>query len=463
VSQTRGVRETTSQFASEPTSEGVFPESLGAKYEYRRSLGQGGMGKVVLARHRQLDQLVAIKFLRSELIETEFLSRFSREARTASKIRSEHVVRVMDVGVVGDRTPFIVMEYLEGEDLSVHLAAQGRLAAGEAIGFVLQALDALAEAHVLGIVHRDLKPANLFVTRDRDGQPFVKVLDFGLAKRAGGAESLDWEVTQPGTLVGSPCYMPPEQLIDAKGADARSDIWALGASLFELLTGQPPFQAPTMPQLYTKIVHGKVPRVSDLVADVPRALDDIVATCLKRSREDRYEHAGALRAALSQIALPPSNDEAVKPRQSVPPSLRPLGNMTPFTVSSARSAEAQLKALGILRRISVRPMLLAVGSIVALAFGVHRFQVGEAASQQPRTPPHESAPPKIILAAPVDSGHATPGEQVADLRIGSRAEPGGASKRPDLRSHGTRAAPAIIVESRPSPAPPAQSIYDRYP
>ena len=163
-------------------------------------------------------------------------------------------------------------------------ASRGRVPVATAVDFALQALDALGEAHTTGIVHRDLKPANLFATNDGVGRYLIKVLDFGVAKSLGSRQSSIHSITAPGTLVGSPCYMPPEQLLEAEKADARSDIWALGATLFELLTGEPPFHAPSMPQLYAAIAHGRIRRTTDLVAETPRWLDAIVSKCRVAAR-----------------------------------------------------------------------------------------------------------------------------------------------------------------------------------
>src|SRR5512146_2483854 len=198
---------------------------LAGKYRIDKILGAGGMGVVVAAHHLHLDEKVAIKFLLFEALKNaEVVARFAREARAAVKIKSEHVARVSDVGTLENGSPYMVMEYLEGDDLSHLLAARGRFAVGEAIDFVLQACEAIAEAHVLGIVHRDLKPANLFCIRRADGRLSVKVLDFGISKMntvgAGGAASStggrDQSMTRTSAIMGSPLYMSPEQLQSSK-------------------------------------------------------------------------------------------------------------------------------------------------------------------------------------------------------------------------------------------------------
>ncbi|HEY2518359.1 MAG TPA: serine/threonine-protein kinase, partial [Polyangiaceae bacterium] len=193
-------------------------------------LGRGGMGVVFAATHLQLEQRVAIKVLLEDGTDPKMRERFAREARAASKIRSEHVAHVLDVGELGSGVPYMVMEYLVGEDLARRVKTRGAVPAVEAVGYVLQACEALAEAHVAGIVHRDLKPANVFLARRADGSIVVKLLDFGVSKVAvRGAEHV---ITAGAAVLGSPTYMPPEQIRSARDVDARGDLWSLGVMLF---------------------------------------------------------------------------------------------------------------------------------------------------------------------------------------------------------------------------------------
>ena len=221
-------------------------EMVGGKFIVERVLGIGGMGVVVAARHMQLGQSVAIKFLRrSAATSPESVNRFLREARASVGLQSAHVVRVMDVGTLDDGLPFMVMEHLNGTDLGQSLEMRGVLPVAEAVDCLVQAMDAVAEAHSLGIVHRDLKPSNLFLTARTDGSPLVKVLDFGISKGVDtGGQRVD--LTSTSMVLGSPLYMSPEQVRSTKSVDTRTDVWALGVILYELVAGVPPFEAETV-------------------------------------------------------------------------------------------------------------------------------------------------------------------------------------------------------------------------
>jgi serine/threonine-protein kinase len=284
-----------------PVREG---EILAGKYRIERVLGEGGMGVVVAATHIHLDQKVAIKFLLPEaLLIDEVVSRFAREARAAAKVQSEHVARVIDVSTLESGSPYMVMEYLEGEDLAGALERAGRLPVGEAVDYLLQACEALAEAHAVGIVHRDLKPANLFLAKRADKTSIVKVLDFGISKatNAVGAMS-DGVETKTSSLMGSPFYMSPEQLTSVKTVDARSDIWALGVILYELTTGLTPFYAETMPEIVAAILSAAPKPVREVEPSIPQTVADIIHRCLLRDPKARFANVGELANALSEFS-----------------------------------------------------------------------------------------------------------------------------------------------------------------
>ncbi len=273
------------------------------KYRVERVIGVGGMGAVVAARHLQLEEAVAIKFLHpATLDQPETVQRFLREARSAIKIRSEHCVRVLDVGTLDSGAPYMVMEYLEGYDLARLLEQSGSLPIADAVDWVLQAAEALAEAHAMGIVHRDLKPANLFLTRRADGSASVKVLDFGISKQtAGGAEA---SVTRTQAVLGSPRYMSPEQMRSTRDVDARADVWALGAVAHELIAGQPPFDAETMTALCAAILQDPPNPLRVRRPDAPVELEAAILGALEKDRARRYPNVAALAAAIAPFGTP---------------------------------------------------------------------------------------------------------------------------------------------------------------
>ena len=296
----------------DPNSEAGVCEGdiLAGKYRVERVLGVGGMGVVVAAHHLQLDEKVALKFLRPEALDNpEAVARFAREARAASKIKSEHVARVIDVGTLADGAPYMVMEYLDGVDLAAWLERKGPLPVDQTVDFILQTCLALADAHALGIVHRDLKPANLFCIRRSDGQLSIKVLDFGISKVIPSSASPrePW-VTATRAMMGSPLYMSPEQMESAKHVDAQTDIWALGVILFELLTGRPVFLGKSVMELANKVAHERTPSIRSFRRDVPAGLDAIVFKCLEKSRRDRYGSVAEL--ALDLLSYAPKRSRA---------------------------------------------------------------------------------------------------------------------------------------------------------
>jgi len=278
-------------------------EVVAEKYVVERTLGIGGMGVVVAARDRLLDRTVAIKFLLPKLAGSDTaVQRFTREARAATRITSEHVVRLLEIEKLPDGTPFFVMEYLEGDDLRAVLRERGVLSPSLAVDYVLQAAQAVAEGHVKGVVHRDIKPSNLFLTQRADGTALIKVLDFGIAKTTERDEPESTALTSSDDVrLGSPAYMPPEQLQDPRNVDTRSDIWSLGATLYELICGRPPFEGNGYLELATAIL--KEPPVPlserDVPSTVPRALEQVLRKCLEKDRNNRYTNAAELAAALA--------------------------------------------------------------------------------------------------------------------------------------------------------------------
>jgi len=276
------------------------------KYRIDGVMGTGGMGVVVAATHVELDQRVAIKFLRE--ISTEALARFHREARLLVRLKSPHVAKVFDVGTLEDGSPFIVMEHLEGSDLSTVLGERKKLPHEEALDYVLQAGEAIAEAHALGMVHRDLKPVNLFLARGAGGRSSVKVLDFGISKirddRLGADDDTTRgrDLTHEGAALGSPGYMSPEQMTSARDVDARADIFAVGAILYRLITGQPPYRGKTVVSLLTSMATEPVTPMKTLAPEIPTNLGTVIEQCLAQDREARWPTLAHLAHALSPFS-----------------------------------------------------------------------------------------------------------------------------------------------------------------
>ena len=272
------------------------------RYVVEDLVGVGGMGYVVRAKQIFTDQPVAVKLLLPERArDRAIVARFLREARAAARLRSEHVCRIFDVGMLDDGVPYIAMEYLDGQDLSTVLRERGALSVREAIACVLQACEAVAEAHALGIVHRDLKPHNLFLSMRPDGTGSIKVLDFGVAKIL-DAQSDQLQLTSDGAILGSPAYMAPEQMISARTVDRRADVWALGVVLFELLGGRSPFAAPSVNATCARVLTQPPPSLGDLGVEIPAKLEALIGRCLQKDREQRLQTVKELVAGLEPFA-----------------------------------------------------------------------------------------------------------------------------------------------------------------
>lgn len=290
-----------------PVTAPVGPgDVLAGKYQVERVLGEGGMGIVVAARHMQLGQRVALKFmLPAAMAQRGAAERFLREAKAAARLRSEHVARVIDVGTLENGAPYTVMEFLEGSDLGRLLEERGPLPVPQAVTYILQACVAMDEAHKQKVVHRDIKPENLFLTRRPDGRPLVKVLDFGISKILDGTSELS--TTRTGMAMGSPAYMAPEQMKSAKDADARADIWSLGAVLFQLVSGRLPYEAETFTEMMARVLTEDPRSLGDVDPKCDPGLAAVVRHCLERDREGRIQSVPELVAALAPYGGPESH------------------------------------------------------------------------------------------------------------------------------------------------------------
>ena len=307
------------------------------KYRVDRVLGRGAMGVVVQATHEQLGERVALKFLRyrAKTGTEDFQQRFKREAKVSAMLKNEHITRVIDVGLWQGRVPYMVMDYLNGTDLREVMKSTGQLQVGTAIDYTVQICVGIAEAHAAGIVHRDLKPSNLFVTKRPDGSDLVKILDFGISKWRAGESDLD-ELTQTGVVLGSPKYMAPEQLFGSADVDARADVWSIGAILYEMLAGKPPFDLPTFTRICAELsTNNPPPPLGIRCEDVTPELEAVVMKCFERDPNKRTPDVSELAGSLLDAVDAPF---AAPMRQKIAAILDPTSS--PLSSSGARSMQS---------------------------------------------------------------------------------------------------------------------------
>lgn len=290
------------------TSTGVHSlvgEIVDGKYRVISQLGSGGMGAVYKAEHSMMDRVVAVKVLHPHLVENEdLLRRFQHEARIACKLTHPNAVSIYDFGV-WRAAPYIVMEYVEGETLKEYRLKKPEVDLREIQTIFVQVCSALAQAHDLGIVHRDLKPDNIMLTREKNGNIRSRVLDFGIAKVLSEKAMANQAVmTQTGTFFGTPKYASPEQVLE-KTLDGRSDIYTIGIILYELLSGQVPFDAPSLVEILMKLLNEEpIPlRKFKPQLNIPAEVDELVMKCLEKKPSDRFQSMHELQGAISQLSL----------------------------------------------------------------------------------------------------------------------------------------------------------------
>ena len=356
---------------------------LGGRYRLTSRLGQGGMGTVYRGVHTLMDKPVAVKILRGELAtDAEAVSRFHREARSASRLDHDHCIRVSDFGQSDDGLLYLAMELLEGRSLGQRLREE-RIPFGEAASIAYDIALALEHAHEAGVIHRDLKPDNVFLARRSRGREIVKVLDFGLAKLASDSGK-SHSITRDGTVFGTPEYMAPEQA-QGEPLDARTDLYALGVLLYRMTTGVLPFRGETFVQTLTKHIR-EVPRPPhELAPDIPPALEAIILRCLQKRARDRYDSAGAVAEALRPLvqrgeatgptstASPPAGEARVEVREQRtvpgPPEPTRQGAVVEPSVYDSALRPARSKTGVRVLLASVAALALAAGAIGASRLG----------------------------------------------------------------------------------------------
>ena len=445
-------------------------EIVGGKNRVENVLGAGGMGVVVAARH-----LAARRARRASsscspeaLDSREAVARFLREARAAVKIKSEHVARVHDVGTLEDGAPYMVMEYLEGDDLADWLQpARAAARARGASSYVLQACEAIAEAHALGIVHRDLKPANLFLTRGRRRQPLVKVLDFGISKTtaAPAAGEFDHGDDDGDGLADRTCR--PEQMRSSRNVDARTDIWALGAILYELVTGKLPYEGRTLPQVYATIVAQPQPSLRALSPDINEDLETVILRCLQRNRALRYRNVGELAAALmlfapkrahasiNRIARVFSTTQQQPGSDPTHPASWPTAHT--LTVQKTLASEGQVTVPEQRRRRSAPLAALAIALLVTVPLSI-RWVLSPSAPSPSATVARP--PPPADPLPESDAGAETPRRQAP--RLCSRGRPRPSSRRsPRCTSDGAHERQAAPAPGPGGGAPAERRVFVR--
>ncbi len=443
---------------------------VAGKYRVERLLGEGGMGWVVQAMHLQLDQRVALKFMNASVATAspEAVARFLREARAAARIQSDHVARVSDVGTLDTGAPYLVMEYLEGQDLDSLLHTRHALPVSEAVVYALQACEGLAEAHAAGIIHRDLKPANLFLARKSDDSLRVKLLDFGISTLAPAAgRTSDGASTGTQNLMGSPLYMAPEQMRSSKNVDRRADIWSMGVILYEMLSGESPFNGDTLPEICARILADPPAPFRGAPGAIPGGLEAIVFRCLEKDPERRFPDVASLARALAvfgppelavtaeriarllRVGSPSLAEFTPAPGGPIPvaaSSLVAQTNASFGTADSPSRVRRSSTAIGVTAAMAIA--VVVIGGVVATR-GRHSDApaLSAAAIVAPSAPPQ---PPPPVVLAPAPPPAVTPVPNLAPAPAPA-VTPARASSANTAAPSGTRSPPLPAARAAPKP------------
>jgi serine/threonine protein kinase len=393
---------------------------IGGRYQLDHVLGQGGMGVVWAAVHTVTRRRVALKFLRgSTHLHPELRRRFLREARAASAVSHPNVLEVHDVFELDDQTPVMLMDLLEGETLGQRIARAGALSLPDAADILAQVVSGVGTAHTAGVVHRDLKPDNVFLVRVGDGPPSVRVLDFGIAKLVGaeGAAAETGVITGTGTMLGTPCYMSPEQSFGEKDIDYRTDIWSLGAILYECLTGARPVEGDSIGQVVKRLLSDGITPISVILPSLPADVTALVESMLRRERDQRPRDLRDVSKVLARYAhvKPPEFGPAAEepahveegdaePRQIVVDSgdTDPSASTHHAPRSGPETAGAHTLSSPHSARRPARATWIVVG-IVAIATGVGVAVVARTPSSasSASSMPQTASAPAVTPAAPV--------------------------------------------------------------
>lgn len=412
-------------------NESLAPEAyavgqvLAGKYRVERLIGEGAMGLVLAATHLGLDEIVAIKFMRAEIQRLPgTLSRFAKEAKIAARIRNEHVTKVIDVGVSEPIGPYIVMEYLDGRTLADVLEAEGPLPVQRAAEYLLQACEGLAAAHALGVTHRDIKPENLFITAQPPVE-VVKLLDFGISKAAltGRVFGDDLALSKSSYAMGTPLYMSPEQIRAAPHLDSRTDIWSMGAVLYELVSGKTAFSADSMTEICAKILEAPSPRIQEPSPPELAAVQSIVDKCLEKDPQRRFQSIADLALALLPLASERARayaDRSSNLLAATRPSGPPSTSGQPAVASGERSNSDLEQSQPRRRRSALAPIALALAALMLLAALAIRFGPG---GSELASVPQRLSPAQLPQSSTDPKAPRATGDVVASIETAAPSQP----------------------------------------